>query len=201
MTRRRHLQSAHRRPCSAAGTTSSGITTRLRGCAIIMAVTHEQSLRACAAYRALASDGRFRRLWMVAALRVAGLKGLKPYTIRLFRSSRARRKNASWAQGLSLIMKLSPGDSATNCTPSAPSAPQGPPTVRYWTTDPPCSTTVVLRGGQQNHESLDPRSVPRRRRPSLHAASLHPAPLALGAWARSGRGAQTSCATCADPLR
>ena len=40
-------------------------------------VTHEQSLLTCAAYRALASDGRFRRLWMVAALRVAGLKGLR----------------------------------------------------------------------------------------------------------------------------
>ena len=39
-------------------------------------MTHEQSLLTCAAYRALASDGRFRRLWMVAALRVAGLKGL-----------------------------------------------------------------------------------------------------------------------------
>ena len=30
-----------------------------------MAVTHEQSLRACAAYRALASDGRFRRLCVI----------------------------------------------------------------------------------------------------------------------------------------
>ena len=43
---------------------------------VIPARTHEHSLLASATYRTLTSDGRFRRLWMVAALRVAGLKGL-----------------------------------------------------------------------------------------------------------------------------
>ena len=78
MVRRRDLQSTHRRPCSVAWTTSSGCATRLRGCAIIPTATHEQSLLACAAYRAPASDGRLRRLWTVPTSWNSALERVNP---------------------------------------------------------------------------------------------------------------------------
>ena len=97
MARRQHLQSAHRRPCSAAGTTSSGCTTRLRGCSIIMAVAHEQSLRACV--RKVASGIERGPLQTVTERRVTVSQSGR----RAARRQRARERARSRSCGLYII--------------------------------------------------------------------------------------------------